>query len=83
MVRPAYISATAILSATVANTTAEEKLVDSDKDQEDYTAAQREWKEAGKAKMDSDPFLIDFRLNETNFVTGLVDSGCLCYSVIS
>jgi hypothetical protein len=27
--------------------------------------------------MDSDPFVVDVRLNGTDFVTGLVDSGCL------
>ncbi|KAI1676147.1 Pol protein [Pyrenophora tritici-repentis] len=33
--------------------------------------------------MDSDPFVVDVRLNGTDFVTGLVDSGCLCYSAIN
>ncbi|KAA8610945.1 CHAT domain-containing protein [Pyrenophora tritici-repentis] len=33
--------------------------------------------------MDSDPFVLDVRLNGTDFVTGLVDSGCLCYSAIN
>lgn len=33
--------------------------------------------------MDGDPFLVDVRLNGTDFVTGLVDSGCLCYSAMS
>ena len=33
--------------------------------------------------MDGDPFIVDVRLNGTDFVTGLVDSGCLCYSAIS
>jgi predicted aspartyl protease len=33
--------------------------------------------------MDGNPFLVDIRLNGTNFVPGLVDSGCLCYSAIS
>ncbi|KAI0568151.1 hypothetical protein Alg215_12334, partial [Pyrenophora tritici-repentis] len=44
---------------------------------------QKEWKETGKQKMDSDPFVLDVRLNGTDFVTGLVDSGCLCYSAIN
>lgn len=33
--------------------------------------------------MNGDPFLMNVRVNETDFVTGLVDSGCLCYSAIS
>jgi predicted aspartyl protease len=33
--------------------------------------------------MDGDPFIVDVRLNGTDFVIGLVDSGCLCYSAIS
>jgi hypothetical protein len=33
--------------------------------------------------MDSDPFVVDVRLNGTDFVTGLVNSGCLCYSAIN
>jgi predicted aspartyl protease len=33
--------------------------------------------------MDSDPFVVDVRLNGTKFVNGLVDSGCLCYSAIN
>jgi hypothetical protein len=33
--------------------------------------------------MDSDPFVVDVRLNSTDFVTRLVNSGCLCYSAIN
>jgi hypothetical protein len=33
--------------------------------------------------MDGDPFVVDVRLNGTDFVPGLVDLGCLCYSAIS
>lgn len=33
--------------------------------------------------MDGDPFLVDVRLNENDFITGLIDSGCLCYAAIS
>jgi hypothetical protein len=33
--------------------------------------------------MDSDPFVVDVRLNGTDFVTRLVNSGCLCYSAIN
>lgn len=33
--------------------------------------------------MDGDPFLVDIRLNGTDFTTGLVDYGCLCYAAIN
>ena len=33
--------------------------------------------------MDGDPFLVDVRLNGTDFTTGLVDYGCLCYAAIN
>jgi hypothetical protein len=33
--------------------------------------------------MDSDPFIVDVRLNGTDFVTGLVNSGYLYYSAIN
>jgi hypothetical protein len=33
--------------------------------------------------VDSDSFVVDVRLNCTDFITGLVDSGCLCYSSIN
>ena len=33
--------------------------------------------------MDGDPFVVDVSLNRTDFVPGLVDLGCLCYSAIS
>lgn len=33
--------------------------------------------------MDGDPFLVDIRLNGTDFTTGLVDYGCLCYAAMN
>jgi hypothetical protein len=33
--------------------------------------------------MDGEPFIVDVRLDGTDFIPTLVDSGCLCYSAIS
>ena len=33
--------------------------------------------------MDSEPFLVDIRINGIDFTKALVDNGCLCYATIS
>lgn len=33
--------------------------------------------------MDSEPFLVDIRINGTDFTRAMIDNGCLCYATIS